>query len=133
MSAILKQAAEHWHFVEPLLTKPKTEAQYDALTEVLDELLDTIGDADEHPLRSLASFVGDLISAYDAEHYPILPAPGHEVLRYLMEERGLKQDELPEIGKQSVVSEILSGKRQLNVRHIRALSQRFSVPVEVFF
>jgi HTH-type transcriptional regulator/antitoxin HigA len=39
---------------------------------------------------------------------------------------------LPEIGTQGVVSEILSGKRELNVRQIRALAERFNVPPGVF-
>ncbi|MDT4865489.1 Antitoxin HigA [compost metagenome] len=49
-----------------------------------------------------------------------------------MQEHGLNQSDLPEIGAQSVVSEILKGKRQLNIRHIRALAARFGVPAEVF-
>ena len=39
---------------------------------------------------------------------------------------------LPEIGTQGVVSEILSGKRELSVRQIKALSERFHVPPSVF-
>ncbi|WP_432212477.1 helix-turn-helix domain-containing protein, partial [Pseudomonas aeruginosa] len=66
------------------------------------------------------------------EHYQIPAAPGHEVLRFLMQEHGLHQDDLPEVGPQSVVSEILAGRRQLNVRHIRALAGRFNVPADVF-
>lgn len=133
MSAILKQAADHWRYVAPLLTPPQSEADYDALVETLDELLDEIAGAENHPLASLASLMGDLIAAYDTAHYPIPDAPGHEVLRHLMYEHGLNQGDLPEIGAQSVVSEILSGKRQLNVRHIRALAARFNVPADVFF
>ncbi|QJP11234.1 helix-turn-helix domain-containing protein [Pseudomonas multiresinivorans] len=133
MSALLKQAAEHWRFVAPLLTPPKTEAEYDSLIEALDELLDEIAGDESHPLSSLASQVGDMIAAYDAVHYAIPDAPGHEVLRLLMTEHQLSQSELPEIGAQSVVSEILNGKRKLNVRHIRALSERFNVPTDVFF
>ncbi|MCY1520277.1 Antitoxin HigA [compost metagenome] len=60
-------------------------------------------------------------------------APGHEVLRNLMSEHNLTQCDLTEIGAQSVVSEILNGKRQFNVRHIRALAERFKVPADVFF
>lgn len=71
MSALLKQAAEHWHFVAPLLTPPKTETDYDTLVEALDELLDEIGDEENHPLSSLASQIGDRIAVYDAEHYPL--------------------------------------------------------------
>lgn len=133
MSALLKQAAEHWRFVAPLLTPPKTEADYDTLVEALDELLDEIGGEENHPLSSLASQIGDMIVAYDDEHYPLPDVPGHEVLRFLMTEHQLTQSDLPEIGAQSVVSEILNGKRQLNVRHIRALSERFKVPTDVFF
>jgi HTH-type transcriptional regulator/antitoxin HigA len=44
----------------------------------------------------------------------------------------LKQKDLPELGSQGVVSEILSGKRELNLRQIKALSKRFNVPVSVF-
>jgi HTH-type transcriptional regulator/antitoxin HigA len=49
-----------------------------------------------------------------------------------MVEHDLKQSDLPEIGSQGVVSEILSGKRQLNVRQIKNLSKRFKVSPAVF-
>jgi HTH-type transcriptional regulator/antitoxin HigA len=49
-----------------------------------------------------------------------------------MEEQGLKQADLPEIGSQGVVSEILSGKRKLNLRQVRLLSERFTVSPAVF-
>ncbi|HEP7992055.1 TPA: transcriptional regulator, partial [Pseudomonas aeruginosa] len=109
MSALLKQATEHWRYVAPLLTPPETEADYDALVEALDELLDEIGGQEHHPLAALASQMGDLIATYDALHYPLPEAPGHEVLRFLMTEHQLTQSDLPEIGAQSVVSEILGG------------------------
>jgi HTH-type transcriptional regulator/antitoxin HigA len=50
-----------------------------------------------------------------------------------MEQHGLSQGDLPEIGSQGVVSEILRGKRELNVRQIAALSKRFGLPADVFF
>jgi len=40
--------------------------------------------------------------------------------------------QLLEIGTQGVISEILRGKRDLNVRHIRVLETRFHVPAAVF-
>ena len=133
MSALIKQASEHWRYVAPLLSKPTSEDDYDALVSALDELLDIVGDDETHPLASLASHMGDLIEAYDDEQRPMPKISGAEVLRYLMQEHELSQNDLPEIGAQSVVSEILSGKRQLNVRHIRALAERFKVPADVFF
>lgn len=49
-----------------------------------------------------------------------------------MDEHGLKQADLPEIGSQGVVSEILNGKRELNVGQIRELARRFRVSPAVF-
>lgn len=57
---------------------------------------------------------------------------GADMLRFLMEEHGLTQSDLPEIGSQGVVSEVLSGKRELNVRQIRTLAKRFHVSPAVF-
>ncbi|SFB59432.1 helix-turn-helix domain-containing protein [Azotobacter beijerinckii] len=133
MSALIKQASEHWRYVAPLLARPANEDDYDALVEALDELLAIVGDDENHPLATLASHMGDLIEAYDEAHRPMPKVSGVEILRYLMQEHGLTQADLPGVGAQSVVSELLSGKRQLNVRHIRALSERFGVPADVFF
>jgi hypothetical protein len=55
-----------------------------------------------------------------------------EMLRHCMEEHGLTQSDLPEAGSQGVVSEVLNGKRELNVRQIRALARRFQVAPAVF-
>ncbi len=49
----------------------------------------------------------------------------------LMEEHGLRQSDLPEIVSQGVVSEVLAGKRRLNLRQVQALAARFSVPMEM--
>lgn len=63
---------------------------------------------------------------------PMPKASGVEALRYLMREHGMSQSDLPGVGTQSVVSEVLSGKRQLNLRQIRWLAGRFGVSVETF-
>ena len=129
----VKQATEHWQYVAPLLNAPEDEVQYDLLVEALDDLLGLVGDDEAHPLAGLMTRIGDLIESYDHEHRPMPVASGAEVLRFLIQEHGLKQSELPEVGTQSVVSEILAGKRKLNLRQIRWLSERFNVRAEVFF
>ncbi len=58
--------------------------------------------------------------------------PAREIVQHFMEEYNLTQSDLPEIGSQGVVSEILSGKRELNLRQVKALSQRFKVSPNVF-
>src|SRR5260221_543538 len=60
------------------------------------------------------------------------PGSGLRALKHLMQANDLTQKDLPEIGSQGVVSEILTGKRELNVRHIRALAARFKVSPAAF-
>ncbi|UZE29592.1 type II toxin-antitoxin system HigA family antitoxin [Pseudomonas asplenii] len=132
MNVMIRQAIEHWHFVEPLLRKPKNEADYDALVAALDELLGIVGEDESSPLMSLVNIISDYIEAYDKEHWPMPVASGAEVLREMMREHGLTQSDLPGVGPQSVVSEILSGKRQLNLRQIRWLAERFGVREQIF-
>lgn len=76
--------------------------------------------------------LADRIREYEGRVHPwpdtSTPA---SVLASLMDEHGLRQSDLPEIGSQGVVSEVLAGKRQLNLRQVRALAARFSVPMEM--
>lgn len=133
MLAKVNEAIEHWSHVAPLLNAPKTDTDYKQLAKALDEVLDAGGADENHPLAQLADYLGDLIEEWEARHHAVPPAAsGIEVLRFLMKERGIKQTELPEIGTQSVVSEVLSGKRLLNVHHIARLSARFGVPAGLF-
>ena len=81
---------------------------------------------------SLLDTLGTVIHAYEEQHYQMPDVKGGQVLRHLMEEHGLKQADLSEIGSQGVVSEILRGKRELNTRQIRMLAKRFGVSPAVF-
>jgi HTH-type transcriptional regulator / antitoxin HigA len=109
------------------------ERDYAEATRVADELVE-IGAMDEgHPGHSLFMTISDLIYAYDQRHYPVPKVSGVQILRFLMEQHDLKQNQLPEVGRQSVVSEILAGKRSLTVDHIRNLSARFGISPAAFF
>ena len=98
----------------------------------MNELLDEVGDDEKHPLYGLLDTLGALIHAYEEERFSIPESDSADILRYLMEEHGLKQSDLSEIGSQGVVSEILNGKRELNVRQMRELAKRFHVSPAVF-
>jgi HTH-type transcriptional regulator / antitoxin HigA len=132
MSVLVKKAAEHWEYVAPLLRKPKNEEDYDLLVQALDELLEMTKLEESHPLMSLVDIIGDWIAEWDHKHHPMREASGAEVLGYMMREHGLTQSDLPGVGPQSVISEILSGRRQLNLRQIRWLAEHFKVPIDVF-
>ena len=64
-------AIAHWPFVAPLLQHPETEADYQALVEALDAVLDSGGADESHPLAGLADYLGDIIEAYEAKHHPV--------------------------------------------------------------
>jgi HTH-type transcriptional regulator/antitoxin HigA len=131
MTLAINQLQTYWATISPLLVI-RSEKDYDAAVKRLNELLDEIGTNEKHPLYTLLDTLGTLVHAYEEEHYPIPEVSGTDVLRFLMEEHGLTQSNLPEVGSQGVVSEILNGKRELNVRQIRALSGRFKVSAAVF-
>jgi HTH-type transcriptional regulator/antitoxin HigA len=84
--------------------------------------------------KEFAELLTVLIEAYEEEHYSIRAASPVEVLVELMEANDLKQKDLaPFLGSESVVSEVLRGKRELNKHHIERLSKRFGVSPAVFF
>jgi HTH-type transcriptional regulator/antitoxin HigA len=110
-----------------------SEKQYWKMVELADMLSDVIGSSKKHPLLNLFELTSELIRTYDLEHFDVLDAKPQELLSFLMEQHGLKQSDLPEVGNQSVISQILSGARELNVRQINSLVKRFKVPAGVFF
>lgn len=111
----------------------RDEVHYEALLAFVEECFDRFGEQDGHPIFALVALVADHIRAYeDRVHpWPDTTTPA-SMLAYMMEAHRLKQSDLPEVGSQSVVSEVLSGKRALNLRQVKALATRFKVPMEVF-
>jgi len=85
---------------------------------------------EEHAIELLTL----LIDRYESERFPVADAEPVDVLRFLLASNGLSQrDIVPELGSESTVSLVLSGKRQLNRDHIARLSRRFNVSPAVFF
>ncbi len=110
----------------------RDKAHYQRMAAILEALLDETAGNEAHPAMGLVDIVGDLIEDYEAEHHPLPDVAGVQALKFLMEQHGLKQSDLHEIGSQGVVSEILTGKRELNIRQVRALSERFGVSPATF-
>ena len=109
------------------------ERDYRLRVNVMDDLLGRIGTDESHSLMSLLDLITKQIEAYEAKHEAMPDATPVTVLRYLMEEHGLKQTDLAgELGGQSIVSSILHGKRELNARQVKALARRFGVSPAVF-
>lgn len=110
----------------------RSDADYDRVTAFMEEVIAEIGRKKNHPLCALMDILEMRLQEYDDAHHPMDDVTGLDMLRFLMEQHGLRQQDLPELGSQGVVSEILKGKRDLNLRHIEALAKRFEVPSAVF-
>jgi len=131
MTIMPHELQQHWMALSPLLSI-RNEHDYDCAVERLNHLLDEVGTDEQHPLYTLLDTLGTLLHAYEEQHHPMPECSGADVLRFLMDEHGLSQSDLPEVGSQGVVSDILRGKRELNMRQIRALAKRFQVSPAVF-
>jgi HTH-type transcriptional regulator/antitoxin HigA len=106
---------------------------YRAMVDFMNELLDEIGDRRTHPLSGLLDIVTSFVHDYEVRNVEVPDAEPSGVLRFLMQQHGLRQGDLAELfGSQSNVSEVLSGKREINARQARLLAKRFGVSPAVF-
>ena len=78
--------------------------------------------------------LSDLVERYESEHHPIAPVSDAEMLRHLIEAKGVSQVEVArEAGiAESTISEVLAGKRPLTRAHIGKLCRYFHVGPGVF-
>jgi len=132
MHTQLEKIAKIWPGIQNIFSIPHNQKEYNRLVHVMDGLIDEVGENESHPLASLMETLGSLIETYEAQNIPEIEGRPSDVLKNLMEEHHLKQSDLPEIGSQGVISELLSGKRQFNARQIKCLSSRFNVSPAVF-
>ena len=107
-----RQHREYWAVLDRLASKENPTAEEEKYAQVLITL----------------------VEAYEEEHDSAPDASPVEVLRALMDANNLRQKDLaPIFGSESIVSEVLHGKRELNRTHIEKLSKRFRVSPAVFF
>ena len=66
----IEQATPHWTEVSKILYLPHSEKEYQEAVRILDNLIDTFGEYENHPLASLMEILGVLIEKYEDEHVP---------------------------------------------------------------
>ena len=133
MNSKLNEVIKHWSYISPIVGEPKSKRQYYALLKQWEELVELIGDDENHKLVGLLEVISHFLEQYNQrDQDPIPKVGGVEVLKLLMKANHLRQADLPELGSQGVVSEILGGKRRLNVRQIKGLATRFKVTPSSF-
>ena len=132
MNSQLENISKVWPTIKSIFSVPHSEDEYQALVKTLDSLVDEVGNDQDHKLAPVMETIGNLIENYENNEHKIKEASPVDALKYLMKEHGLKQSDLKEIGSQGVVSEILTGKRTLNLEQIKKISDRFHVSPLVF-
>ncbi|MEN9303291.1 MAG: hypothetical protein RL264_1720 [Bacteroidota bacterium] len=74
-----------------------------------------------------------LVKDYDDTHYQLPEVDTLELIKYKMDEMGIRNKDLePIIGSKGHVSAVLSGKRELTLKMAQRLKNYFSLPAEVF-
>src|SRR5437870_792698 len=113
------------------LASIQSDEHLDEAQQVMDRLL-AKGDVDDGQAMYLDA-LSDLVGAYEDEHHPIAPASDADMLRHLMEAKGVTQAQLSKdtsISK-STISEVHAGKKPFSRRLIRKLADYFDVDVSV--
>src|ERR1035438_3745193 len=83
--------------------------------------------------KALREILAALIEVYDEEHYQIPEQPPHEMVKFLMEQRGLKQADLVSVlGSRAQVSDLVNGKRGISKAQAKKLAEYFGVSAELF-
>jgi len=71
-AAQLESLARDWKPFSTLVCVPRTEADYQRLVALLDEVTDEVGEDEGHPLASFMDVLGTLVEDYEADSVPEL-------------------------------------------------------------
>lgn len=113
------------------LSSIRSDAHLDEAQSVMDDLLAKSRlDAGE---TTYLEALSDLVSVYEDEHHAIEPASDANMLRHLLDAKGIAQAQLSQeagIAK-STISEVLAGKKPFSRQIIRKLATYFNVEASV--
>ncbi|MBN6740703.1 hypothetical protein JKG47_09200 [Acidithiobacillus sp. MC6.1] len=110
----------------------RSESDYDKAIEILDRLLDHIGENEDHPLMTLVDLLTDRVRRYEEQQFPMGEVSPENMLRFLMEQHGLRQADLKDLAPESTISAVLSGKRSISKKLAIRLGGRFHISPAVF-
>ena len=110
----------------------KTEEENERMLSLVKRLM-AKGDELTPEEAELLKLIARLIADFEEKFYLLSEAPPHEVLKELMDARGLKQTDISRIlGSKFRASEIINGKRAISKAQAKTLADFFSVSAELF-
>ena len=137
----LKTACHDFAQVAAPYLQIKDADHYEETLVLIESLMEDVADTADDPMNAVIDLLAHSIEAYenkdkelmDFEVNAMAQPADLAMLRLLMDQYNLGTADLPEIGSKSMVSRVLSGERQLNKKHIKALSDRFGIDSGLFF
>ena len=106
----------------------ENDADHAQAKSALDKMMRTDDPAEDAKIAAQAR----LIEAYERSRWPQQAHKLADLLNYLLDQNDLtRADLVPLLGTPSRVSEVLSGKRELSIRMIQRLRERFKIPADV--
>ncbi|MBK8022919.1 MAG: hypothetical protein IPK19_16190 [Chloroflexi bacterium] len=66
----MRAAEAGWSSIQKILFVPRTDAEYERLVQILNQLADHVGQDEKHPLIPLLEIIDILIELYEDEHVP---------------------------------------------------------------
>jgi HTH-type transcriptional regulator / antitoxin HigA len=109
----------------------ESDAEFDRFVKRLEEIDHKPNPSPEE--RVLAELLVKLIQDFDDRNYPLPDVPPHQMVAYLMEQRGLKQADLvPLLGSRAQVSDLVSGKRSISKNQAKKLAAYFKLSTDLF-
>ncbi len=110
----------------------KTDSDAIRAEDILLQLKELIIEEKKTYLKGLYHYIKSQLKEYEG-NIPTPKVSPIDMLQGLMEEHQHKQSDLSDIAPQSVISEIISGKRELNKQHIQKLAAKYNISPAVFF
>lgn len=108
-----------------------SEADYKNALETIDKLLE-LNPSEGSNEYYILDTISTLVEKYEAKQYPLPDPDPIAYLKFIMEQRGLKQKDLEKfIGPKSRVSEILNRKRYFSLEQVYNLWKGLNIPLEV--
>ena len=123
-------------YLNDIVLKPIiSEDDFKRASEIIDNLIDAdmIEEPDlKHKALNLLDAVTTLAIAYEKKHFPIPTPSPLEAIKQRMVMLNLSQKDVATyFGGENRVSEVLKGKRNLNLKMIKKLHQNLRIPADI--
>lgn len=125
------EIAVAWPVLRPYLQPLRTARQHSQALKLAEQLMDIVGEDQKHPLAGFTAVVVERVQEYEDRVHRVPASTPAEVVKFLMRQHDLKQNDLSDCIAQPHLSAFLRGKRSLPVDAAKRLAARFGVGLDL--